>query len=196
MFRPYHTLPRPSWISRLNRSAWASDSTFNFRLSTSFFSHSYALFCTAQNRNPFYFKYFRTLCAKHPGWGVLSFSANSVPAALKSTRASTLADPFDALHRSPTSALESTPTQPPAAIASRELTPKLNPLDATLTKKQGEGPLARNHLDARLPAAAGHSPLLSFCDTRRGTESMHPECLEVVGGSECYSVGESACWRS
>jgi hypothetical protein len=196
MFRPRPALPRPSRISRLNRPVWDSHSTFNFRLSTSFSSYSYALFCTAQNRNPFYFKYFRTLCAKHPGWGVPSFSANSVPAALKPTRGSAPADPFDALHRSSASALESTTTQPSATIASKELTPKLNPLDATLTKKQGEGPLARNHLDTRLPAVAGHSRLMSFCGTRRGTESMHPECLEVVGGSECYSVGESACWRS
>ncbi len=137
MFRPRPTLPRPSRISHRNRSAWDSHSTLNFRPSTSFFSYSSALFCPSQNRNPFCFKYFHTLCAKHPGWGMPYFSANSVPAALKSTRASAPADPFDALHRSPASALESTATQPSAAIASRELTPKLNPLDATLTKNRG-----------------------------------------------------------
>jgi hypothetical protein len=184
MFRRRPTLPRPSWISRRNRSAWDPHSTLNFRPSTSFFSYSSALFCPSQNRNPFCFKYFHTLCAKHPGWGMPYFSANSVPAALKSTRASAPADPFDALHRSPASALESTATQPSAAIASRELTPKLNPLDATLTKNPGRAP------------SQGDSRLMSFCDTRRRTESMHPKCLEVVGGSECYSLRESACWRS
>src|SRR6476646_5421157 len=33
------------------------------------FSHSYPLFCTGQKRNPFYSKYFPTLCANHPGGG-------------------------------------------------------------------------------------------------------------------------------
>jgi hypothetical protein len=155
MFRPRPSLPRPSRISRLNRPVWDSHSTFNFRLSTSFSSYSYALFCTAQNRNPFYFKYFRTLCAKHPGWGVPSFSVNPVPAALKPTRTSAPADPFDAQLRSSASALESTRIQPPATIASKELTPKLNPLDATLTKKQGEGPLARASLATRFTRCGG-----------------------------------------
>src|SRR5258708_39550352 len=38
--------------------------------SSSFFSHSCALFCTPRNANAFIFKHSRTLCAKHPGWGV------------------------------------------------------------------------------------------------------------------------------
>src|SRR5713101_4000092 len=37
--------------------------------SSSFFSHSCALFCTQQKLNPFIFKRFRTLCAKTPGGG-------------------------------------------------------------------------------------------------------------------------------
>jgi hypothetical protein len=135
--------------------------------------------------------------AKHPGWRV-PFSPN-----LRTIKRGEEAPIFLATRHAPLATssvplnlLKSTRIQPPATIASKELTPKLNLLDATLTKKQGEGPLARGSLATRLPAVAGHSPLLSFCDTRRGTESMHPKCLEVVGGSECYSVGESACWRS
>jgi hypothetical protein len=34
-----------------------------------FLSYSYELFCTHKNHNPFIFKRFRTLCAKHPGVG-------------------------------------------------------------------------------------------------------------------------------
>src|SRR5713101_1830395 len=32
-------------------------------------AHSFALFCTHQKLNSFVFNRFRTLCAKHPGWG-------------------------------------------------------------------------------------------------------------------------------
>jgi hypothetical protein len=39
--------------------------------STSFFSHSCALFCTHQKHNSFLFKGFRTLRPKTPGWGYL-----------------------------------------------------------------------------------------------------------------------------
>jgi hypothetical protein len=66
------------------------------RVTLPLFSYSYALFCTAQNHNSFHFICFRTLCAKHPGWGIPIFSVHS---ALKSTRATSLADPFIACHR-------------------------------------------------------------------------------------------------
>jgi hypothetical protein len=66
------------------------------RLTLPLFSYSYALFCAAQNPNSFRFIFFRTLCAKHPGWGIPIFSVHS---ALKSTRATSLADPFIACHR-------------------------------------------------------------------------------------------------
>ena len=36
---------------------------------TSVFSNSCELFCTYQNNNSFIFNRFRTLCAKHSGWG-------------------------------------------------------------------------------------------------------------------------------
>ena len=66
--RPRPTLPRPTFPLCFS----SRDSLFATRYSLSSpFSHSYALSCTVQNRNPFYSKYFRTLCAKHPGWGVL-----------------------------------------------------------------------------------------------------------------------------
>ena len=39
--------------------------------SSSFFSHSCALFCTQKKLNSFVFKRFRTLCAKTPGVGAL-----------------------------------------------------------------------------------------------------------------------------
>ena len=35
-----------------------------------FFSNSSALFCTRAKPNSFVFKQFRTICEKHPGWGV------------------------------------------------------------------------------------------------------------------------------
>jgi hypothetical protein len=64
------------------------------------FSYSYALFCTAKNPNSFRFISFRTLCTKHRGWGIPSFSAHSVHGACpdligasKSTRAFAPPDP-------------------------------------------------------------------------------------------------------
>ena len=36
------------------------------------FSYLCALFCTCAKINPFLFNRFRTLCAKHPGWGPLA----------------------------------------------------------------------------------------------------------------------------
>jgi hypothetical protein len=39
----------------------------------SLFSYSYALFCTAKNGISNRFMLFRTLCTKHPGWGLPSF---------------------------------------------------------------------------------------------------------------------------
>jgi hypothetical protein len=97
-FRPRPTLPRLSGITSHNRSAWASHSTFSLRQSTSFFSHYYALFCTPQDPNSFPFMLFRTLCTKHPGWGIPCLSATSVHSALKSTRASAPPDPFGTRH--------------------------------------------------------------------------------------------------
>src|SRR2546425_3348452 len=38
-------------------------------LSCPLFSYSCALFCTQEKRNSFIFRRFRTLCAKHGGWG-------------------------------------------------------------------------------------------------------------------------------
>jgi hypothetical protein len=34
------------------------------------FAYSYVLFCTTKTTNPFPFLFFRTLCTKHPGWGI------------------------------------------------------------------------------------------------------------------------------
>jgi hypothetical protein len=68
------------------------------RLTLPFFSYSYALFCTTQNHNSFRFIFFRTLCTKHPGWGIPRFSAISVHSALEPTRAHSPADPFVARH--------------------------------------------------------------------------------------------------
>jgi hypothetical protein len=42
------------------------------------FSYSYALFCTMQSSNSFSLNRFRTLCAKHPGWGPGRASATSL----------------------------------------------------------------------------------------------------------------------
>ncbi len=81
-----------------------------------------------------------TTCG-HPGVGVsgTGFSLCSFIAPTKVNRAAGITDPFDTLHRPPASALESMPTQPSATVASKELTPDLNPLDATFTKNRGEG---------------------------------------------------------
>jgi len=77
---------------------------------------------------------------KHRGWGV-PYSSN-----LRTIKHADLASIIPATNHSPlvTSSvplnlLESTAIQSSATIASKELTPKLNPLDATLTKNQGVG---------------------------------------------------------
>jgi hypothetical protein len=69
------------------------------------FSYSYAFFCTAKDPNSFHFISFRTLCTKHPGWG-MPCSAASVHGAcpdlievLKSTRAPAPPDPSGTSHR-------------------------------------------------------------------------------------------------
>jgi hypothetical protein len=198
MFRPCPTLPRPTLSSASaapQLSPFPATLTSTLQITEKPASLSPA-FATLTSR----VKHKSCVChscKKHPGWGV-PFSPN-----LRTIKRVEAAPIFLATRHSPLATssvplnlLKSTRIQASATVASKELAPKLNPLDATLTKKQGEGPLARNHLATRLPAVAGHSRLMSFCGTRRGTESMHPECLEVVGGSECYSVGESACWRS
>jgi hypothetical protein len=41
----------------------------SYPLSFHTFAHSFARFCTRAKINPFLFNRFRTLCAKHPGWG-------------------------------------------------------------------------------------------------------------------------------
>ena len=43
--------------------------TINYPLYFHILAHSFALFCTYQNLNPFVFNRFRTLCQKPPGWG-------------------------------------------------------------------------------------------------------------------------------
>jgi hypothetical protein len=40
-------------------------------------AHSFVVFCTHQNHNPFQFKRFRTLCQKHPGGGGVIFKITS-----------------------------------------------------------------------------------------------------------------------
>jgi hypothetical protein len=45
----------------------------SMNLTPSLFSYSYALFCTVKNAISNCFMLFRTLCTKHPGWGLPSF---------------------------------------------------------------------------------------------------------------------------
>ncbi len=47
---------------------------FPYLLSFLLLAHSFALFCTLRKLNPFLFKRFRTLCAKHTGVGEGHFS--------------------------------------------------------------------------------------------------------------------------
>src|SRR5271154_161032 len=47
---------------------------------TSLFSYSYELFCTAQVHNPFVFFQIQTLCGKHGGWGELCYLSSLFPA--------------------------------------------------------------------------------------------------------------------
>jgi hypothetical protein len=162
MFRPCPTLPRPNRSSMATSFFGKSSSSFDFQFSTfkwvSLTPFPATLTSTLQitekpaSLSPAFatlasrLKHKSCVChsyKKHPGCGVPPFSANSVSAALEPTVAAAPLDPFDALHRSSASALESTRIQPSATIASKELTPKLNPLDATLTKNRGEGPLRR-----------------------------------------------------
>jgi hypothetical protein len=50
------------------------------------FSYSYALFCHAQNTNSRILNHLRTLCTKHPGWGMPPFSENSSRVSSRSKR--------------------------------------------------------------------------------------------------------------
>lgn len=120
----------------------------------------------------------------YPGVGGPSLSATSVygacsgpVGALKSTRASAPDDPFNTPHCPPTSALESMPTKPSSTIASPELTPDLNPLDATFTKNRGEG-----H-NLRRPLATRNSPLATSASV--GTLPLYPvTVLELDCGQD------------
>src|SRR5579864_7338945 len=46
-------------------------------LSRPLFSYSYALFCHAQNTNSRILNHLRTLCTKHPGWGMAGTTCHS-----------------------------------------------------------------------------------------------------------------------
>jgi hypothetical protein len=78
---------------------------------------------------------------KHPGWRV-PFSPN-----LRTIKRGEAAPIFLATRHSPLATssvplnlLKSTPIQPSATVASKELTPTSNPLDATVTKNRGRVP--------------------------------------------------------
>jgi hypothetical protein len=93
LHQPYPSRCHPE---RSEGSAFASSlfSPFDFKLSTlNLFSFLDAL-DAASSLSPLS----ATLTKNTRGWGVPSFSANSVPSALKSTRALPSTDPFDALH--------------------------------------------------------------------------------------------------
>jgi oxygen-dependent protoporphyrinogen oxidase len=109
---------------------------------------------------------------KHGGWGIPSFSVNSVHSALKSTRSSTPIDPFSAVYPSPAS---------PANMAPKEPTLELNPLYATLTKNQGVGSQA----SPAPPLSAAH-PLQSerpIQDGRMLTRSMTTQVPVLIVGA-------------
>jgi hypothetical protein len=165
-FRRRPTLPHQSGTPRQNRPTRASHSTYHFRQSTPFFSHYYALFCTAQNHNSFRFIFLRTLCTKHPGWVpvaqdefipirsgacalpvaivllypfvVILDAASSISPAFATLTKNTRGGgaPFTPKACSRFSATSSLATRLPRA--SRGHAP-LNPLDATLTEKPGVG---------------------------------------------------------
>lgn len=77
---------------------------------------------------------------KHPGWGIPSFSVNSVHSALKPTRAGSPIDPFCVVRSVPASPLESILAGHPANDGFRGHTRSLSPLYATLAKNTGGGP--------------------------------------------------------
>jgi hypothetical protein len=64
------------------------------RFTAPLFSYSYALFCTAQDAISNPFCAFRTLCGKHPGWGIPPFSLRG------SAHSASLRYPFPRLHPS------------------------------------------------------------------------------------------------
>jgi hypothetical protein len=93
LHQPYSNSCHPE---RSEGSAFVSSlfSPFNFKLSTlNLFSFLDAL-DAASTISPLS----ATLTKNTRGWGVPSFSVNSVPSALKSTRALPSTDPLDALH--------------------------------------------------------------------------------------------------
>ena len=61
------TVPVPRFLA--NAAPLLAGSPTTNPASSPFFSHSSALFCAQQDRNPFPFMRFRTLCCKTPGWG-------------------------------------------------------------------------------------------------------------------------------
>ncbi len=67
---------------RILHPGWDFETFKRFPDLSPVFSYLCALFCTHQNHNSFVFKRFRTLCAKHPGWGT-PFLPESKPASDK-----------------------------------------------------------------------------------------------------------------
>jgi hypothetical protein len=184
MFRPRPTLPRPSGIPCHKRPAWASQSTFHFRQSTSFFSHCYALFCTAQNPNSFRFIAFHTLCTKHPGRGAVAQASACALSSLqpKSTRAFAPPDPFGTLHHP----LAMFPLS--AFVTILDAASSTSPAFATLTKSTGGGvyPSSRRTSELRLASISCQpdQPLPQESNYPTVEETMPQEYIEIRGARE------------
>jgi excinuclease ABC subunit C len=168
MFRPRPTLLRPNRLAAATLYFGMSSSSFDFQLSTlnwislttlpatlarslqitekpTTLSPAFAALTSRIKHNPCVCHSYK----KHPGWGVPSFCTISVLSALKSSRSLTQLDPSNSPRRPPSSALESTRIGTSATVASRELAPNLNPVDATLTKNKGVGVLIQESPSSR-----------------------------------------------
>src|SRR5208282_5807018 len=167
--RHFHAVPRPSRSSTATLFFRMSSSSFNFKLST-FNSASLTpfpatltsylqpaekpatlslAFATLASR----IKHKSCVChsyKKHPGWGIPLFSANSVPSALKSTRALSPTDPSDANQRPlihpearrvhPQRRRPTAPLSPLVTILDAlDAASSLSPVFATLTKNTRGG---------------------------------------------------------
>jgi hypothetical protein len=74
-------------LSTLNRSFRTCPyQCHSKRFSSPLFLYSYALFCSAQNTNSRILNHLRTLCTKHPVWGMPPSSENSLRVASRSKR--------------------------------------------------------------------------------------------------------------
>jgi hypothetical protein len=152
------------------------------------FSYSYALFCTAKNPNSFRFMFFRTLCTKHPGWGIPCFFT-SVRSALKSIPICAPPDPSGTHHHLlvyPESRRAAAPLSPLVTILDAvDAASSISPAFATLTKNTRGGGLFDSQLSTARPSAKRrvNRPHSSLTPKRRSPNAHSSKMLKYSKGA-------------